>query len=122
LTEYFRDLVSGGLPSPDPYHRAPGRLYVNDILFSATRNFKLTLQPDGNLVLYVIDDSTLRSTLLKANTHMPSSWGILTELGVRTKYDSLIPRHVRQFTDANTATALTRLGHHAVRGAGDGSG
>ena len=59
MAEYFRDMVSGVLPSPDPYHRAPGRLNINDALFSATRNFKLTLQADGNLVLYVIDDATL---------------------------------------------------------------
>ena len=59
MAEYFRDLVSGGLPNPDPYHRAQGHLNVGDILFSATRNFKLTLQADGNLVQYVIDDSTL---------------------------------------------------------------
>ena len=45
--EYFRDLV------------APAQLNPGDILFSATRAFQLIFQTDGNLVLYVIDDSTL---------------------------------------------------------------
>jgi hypothetical protein len=61
MTDFFRDLVplSTPLPAPDPFGRARGMLNPGDNLFSATRAFKLAMQGDGNLVLYVIDDSTL---------------------------------------------------------------
>jgi hypothetical protein len=57
--EYFRDLVPTPLPVPDPLGRASVQLSPGDILYSATRAFRLVFQTDGNLVLYVIDDSTL---------------------------------------------------------------
>jgi hypothetical protein len=58
---YFRDFVPSGvnLPSPDPLQRAQNQLNRGDILFSACRNFQLTLLPGGNLVLYAIDDTSL---------------------------------------------------------------
>lgn len=61
MADFFRDLVpmSTPLPTPDPFGRAQGVLNPGDNLFSATRAFKLAMQGDGNLVLYVIDDSTL---------------------------------------------------------------
>ena len=59
--EYFRDLLppSANLPSTDPLQRASTQLNTGDLLFSATRAFQLSMQGDGNLVLYAIDDSTL---------------------------------------------------------------
>ena len=47
MSEFFRDLL------------ANGRLNVGDDMYSATRAFRLNVQADGNLVLYVIDDTTL---------------------------------------------------------------
>lgn len=47
MTDFQRDLLEGNGLEP------------GDNLFSATRNFRLTMQADGNLVLYVIDDATL---------------------------------------------------------------
>jgi pseudomonalisin len=63
--EYFRDLVATPLPNPDPYHRASKQLNPGDILYSATRAFRLVFQTDGNLVLYAIDDSTLPVDITK---------------------------------------------------------
>jgi hypothetical protein len=63
--EYFRDFVSTPLPNPDPYHRAFQQLNHGDILYSATRAFRLVFQTDGNLVLYGIDDSTLPVDITK---------------------------------------------------------
>jgi hypothetical protein len=57
--EYFRDFVATALPDPDPYQRASKWLWPGDVLFSATRAFKFIFQMDGNVVLYVIDDTTL---------------------------------------------------------------
>jgi hypothetical protein len=56
--DFFRDFVprSAPLPDPDPFKRARGTLKVGDNLFSATRAFMLTMQSDGNLVLYALDD------------------------------------------------------------------
>lgn len=56
--DFFRDFVppSAPLPDPDPFKRARGTLNVGDNLFSATRAFMLTMQSDGNLVLYAPDD------------------------------------------------------------------
>jgi hypothetical protein len=51
--EYLRDL-----PGTPPTTLGPG-----DILFSATRNFRLVFQADGNLVLYTIDDTSLPAPL-----------------------------------------------------------
>jgi hypothetical protein len=56
--EYFRDFAAN-VPQPDPRRRASNQLNTGDVLFSATRAFQLRMQADGNLVLYVIDDSTL---------------------------------------------------------------
>ena len=59
--DFFRDFVprSARLPTPDPFKRARGTLVVGDNLFSATRLFMLTMQSDGNLVLYALDNDTL---------------------------------------------------------------
>jgi hypothetical protein len=59
--DFFRDFVprSARLPTLDPFKRARGTLNVGDNLFSATRAFMLTMQSDGNLVLYALDDDTL---------------------------------------------------------------
>jgi hypothetical protein len=59
--DFFRDFVprSARLPNPDPFKRARGTLNVGDNLFSATRTFMFTMQSDGNLVLYALDDDTL---------------------------------------------------------------
>jgi len=59
--DFFRDFVprSARLPTPDPFKRARGTLIVGDNLFSATRLFMLTMQSDGNLVLYALDNDTL---------------------------------------------------------------
>ena len=56
--DFFRDFVpkSAPLPNPDPFMRARGTLKAGDNLFSATRAFLLTMQSDGNLVLYAPDD------------------------------------------------------------------
>jgi hypothetical protein len=58
--DFFRDFVprSAPLPNPDPFKRARGTLKVGDNLFSATRAFMLTMQSDGNLVLYALDDDS----------------------------------------------------------------
>jgi hypothetical protein len=63
--EYFRDFVAAPLPASDPYHRASHQLKPGDILYSATRAFRLVFQTDGNLVLYGIDDSTLPVDIAK---------------------------------------------------------
>ena len=47
MTDFSRDMLPGK------------RLDRGDNLFSATRAFKLSMQFDGNLVLYVLDDSDL---------------------------------------------------------------
>jgi hypothetical protein len=59
--DFFRDFVprSAPLPDPDPFKRARGTLKVGDNLFSATRAYMLTMQSDGNLVLYALDDHAL---------------------------------------------------------------
>jgi hypothetical protein len=59
--DFFRDFVpkSAPLPNPDPFMRARGTLKAGDNLFSATRAFLLTMQSDGNLVLYALDDDVL---------------------------------------------------------------
>lgn len=69
MVDYFRDLVppSTKLPANDPYRRAQSRLWAGDQLFSATRNFVLEMQPDGNLVLYKIDDRDLPSDITKGH-------------------------------------------------------
>ncbi len=63
---YFRDFVasSANLPNPDPLRRAQNQLNKGDILFSATRAFQLTLETDGNLVLYGLDDTSLSGALV----------------------------------------------------------
>jgi hypothetical protein len=63
---YFRDFVasSANVPNPDPLQRAQNQLNQGDILFSATRAFQLTLQTDGNLVLYALDDTSLGGALV----------------------------------------------------------
>ena len=63
---YFEDFVSSSanLPNPDPLQRAQNQLNPGDILFSATRAFQLTLQTDGNLVLYGLDDTSLSGALV----------------------------------------------------------
>jgi hypothetical protein len=62
---YYRDFVpsSTPLPNPDPIGRAQNQLNAGDVLMSATSAFKLVFQSDGNLVLYVIIDSSLPATL-----------------------------------------------------------
>jgi hypothetical protein len=64
---YFRDMVppSTTLPKPDPYGRAQGQLNSGDMLLSATRNFQLIMQSDGNLVVYAINDSDLPVDITK---------------------------------------------------------
>jgi hypothetical protein len=59
--DFFRDFVprSARLPTPDPFKRARGTLSLGDNLFSATRAFVLTMQSDGNLVLYALDNDPL---------------------------------------------------------------
>ena len=60
------EISSPILPPNDPYGRAGGRaLNIGDHLYSATRAFRLTLQSDGNLVLYVIDDPSLPVDITK---------------------------------------------------------
>jgi len=56
--DFFRDFVpkSAPLPHPDPFKRARGTLNIGDNLFSATKTFVLTMQSDGDLVLYALDD------------------------------------------------------------------
>src|SRR5580698_10196469 len=58
---YFRDFVasSAGIPHPDPLQRAQNQLNLGDFLLSATRNFQLIVQTDGDLVLYGIDENSL---------------------------------------------------------------
>ena len=47
MAELIRDLLSNQ------------SLNIGDVIFSATRSFKLVFQADGNLVYYVIDDASL---------------------------------------------------------------
>jgi hypothetical protein len=65
--EFFRDLLAIPPPEPDPYDRASGHLTQGDVLFSATRAFKLIFQTDGNLVLYAIDDATLPADITQGS-------------------------------------------------------
>jgi hypothetical protein len=69
--DYFRDFVAYPLSQPDPYDRASEQLNPGDILFSATRAFQLIFQTDGNLVLYVVDDSTLPVDITQAQYTKP---------------------------------------------------
>src|SRR5262249_61027916 len=59
--DFFRGVVPTRAcsPIPDPFKRARGTFVVGDNLFSATRLFMLTMQSDGNLVLYALDNDTL---------------------------------------------------------------
>ncbi len=63
--DYFRDFVANAPPIPDPYHRASKQLNAGDIVFSATRAFRLIMQTDGNLVWYVIEDASLPEDITK---------------------------------------------------------
>jgi hypothetical protein len=65
--DFFRDFVprSAPLPNPDPFKRAQGTLNVGDNLYSATRAFMLTMQSDGNLVLYALDDDMLSADITR---------------------------------------------------------
>jgi hypothetical protein len=76
MADFFRDFVAPSivLPSPDPFMRAHGSLHRGDNLFSATRAFKLTLQSDGNLVLYVIDDGALPVDISQGKYLVPLWW------------------------------------------------
>jgi hypothetical protein len=79
---YFEDFVasSANLPNPDPLQRAQNQLNPGDILFSATSAFQLILQTDGNLVLYVIDDTSLPGNLTLTNaTYTKAIWASGTD-------------------------------------------
>jgi hypothetical protein len=54
MAEFFRDLLPGVSLNP------------GDVVFSATRSFKLVFQTDGNLVYYVIDDASLPADITAA--------------------------------------------------------
>ncbi len=78
MVEYFRDLVATPLPNPDPYGRASRQMNVGDVLYSATRAFRLTLEPNGNLVEYVIDYSAVPIDITKAE-YTQVVWASATE-------------------------------------------
>lgn len=71
MTDYQRDLVpaSTALPAQDPYGRASAVLGPDDALLSATRNMRLVLQSDGNLVLNVVDDLRTAEEIPHAGYH-----------------------------------------------------
>ena len=56
--------------------RAGMRLRAGDSLFSPLAGFRLILQDDGNLVLYVIDDRRIPLDAACAVFHSPEVWGI----------------------------------------------
>ena len=51
----------------------PNQLNPGDVVFSATRNFQLIMQGDGNLVLYAIDDASLPRDITKG-TYKKAIW------------------------------------------------
>lgn len=75
MADYFGDLLAGAPPAGgDPLHRAYGGLAKGDNLYSQKRNFVLSFQTDGNLVLYAIDSSEVpldTTNLTKANANYP---------------------------------------------------
>lgn len=60
MPDYLGDLLPGpDPPNGDPLNRAFGGLNPGDNLFSQKRNFVLSFQEDGNLVLYGIDPGSV---------------------------------------------------------------
>lgn len=58
MGDFLTDILPGTAPmGGDPLRRAYGGLGPGDNLFSQKRNFVLTFQTDGNLVLYAIDSA-----------------------------------------------------------------
>jgi hypothetical protein len=77
---YFSDFVasSANLPVPDPLRRAQNQLNPGDILFSATSNFQLIFQTDGNLVLYcILTIIHFRATYRRPARVIPADMGVL---------------------------------------------
>jgi hypothetical protein len=61
VAQYFRDLPPNAT------------LNAGDVVFSATRSFKLIFQADGNLVYYAIDDASLPANITVAT--LPAAIG-----------------------------------------------
>ena len=80
MSDFFGDMVppQTPLPNPDPFGRAQGVLRRGDNLFSRTRAFRLSMQTDGNLVLYVIDDGNLPQDITKGQ-YLTVLWASNTE-------------------------------------------
>ena len=101
---FLRDFVPAStvLRHPDPFQRAQGRLHSGDSLFSATRAFKLSMQDDGNLVLYVITDQDLPRDITQA-TYDRALWSSETVGQGGTHCDMQDDGNCVLYTDASRA-------------------
>jgi len=108
---FFRDFVSGALPNPDPYHRAPGVLRTNDILLSATRAFSLKLQADGNLVLSAIEDSTLPPDITQGQ-YTRALWATGSQGRGATQCRMQADGNVVLYTNSNVAVWASNTNGH----------
>jgi hypothetical protein len=59
MSDFLEDFIAVLPMGEDPLNRAVGTLVPGDNIFSSKRNFKLSFQLDGNLVLYTIDSNQI---------------------------------------------------------------